>query len=258
MILRHRLQQFGLRRREKQPQQGTWVHQHPIRFYQALAAVVMLAFAVFGVAHGVSRAHADWQGSSRQITPASSAIGEASDGAGQLDSTAIAGCASRRDRDDWVGTWATALTEVRQALNFAGASSGAINEIWVAAGEYYPAATAVRSASFVIPSGVKLYGGFDGTETQLGERDWEANVTTLSGDPAETATLGDNCYHVIEATGSRVSAKAPMTMVMKQTARMACWDPVGSVGRSSSVGKAQSRAKARLAASIAPMVLLPA
>src|SRR5262245_31182495 len=70
----------------------------------------MLAFAVFGVAHGVPRAQADWPGSSRQITPASSAIGQASDEAGQLDSTASIGCASRRDCDDWVGTWATALT----------------------------------------------------------------------------------------------------------------------------------------------------
>jgi lysophospholipase L1-like esterase len=127
VILRHRLQQFGLRRREKQPQQGSWVHQHPIRFYQALAAVVMLAFAVFGVAHGVPRAHADWPGSSRQITPASSAIGEASDEAGQLDSTAIGGCASRRDCDDWVGTWATALTPA--SLNDTGRSlSGFQNE----------------------------------------------------------------------------------------------------------------------------------
>ena len=127
MILRHRLQQFGLRRREKQPQQGSWVHQHPIRFYQALAAVVMLAFAVFGVAHGVPRAHADWPGSSRQITPASSAIGEASDAAGQLDSTSIGGCAFRRDCDDWVGTWATALTPA--SLNDTGRSlSGFQNE----------------------------------------------------------------------------------------------------------------------------------
>jgi lysophospholipase L1-like esterase len=127
MILRHRLQQFGLRRREKQPQQGSWVHQHPIRFYQALAAVVMLAFAVFGVAHGIPRAHADWPWSSRQITPASSAIGEASDEAGQLDSTAIGGCASMQDCDDWVGTWATALTPA--SLNDTGRSlSGFQNE----------------------------------------------------------------------------------------------------------------------------------
>jgi lysophospholipase L1-like esterase len=127
VILRHRLQQFGLRRREKRPQQGSWVHQHPIRFYQALTAVVMLAFAVFGVAHGVPRAHADWPGSSRQITPASSAIGEASDEAGQLDSIAIGGCAPRRDCDDWVGTWATALTPA--SLNDMGRSlSGFQNE----------------------------------------------------------------------------------------------------------------------------------
>jgi lysophospholipase L1-like esterase len=87
----------------------------------------MLAFAVFGLAHGVPRAHADWPGASRQITPASSAIGEASDEAGQLDSNARGGCASGRDCDDWVGTWATALTPA--SLNDIGRSlSGFQNE----------------------------------------------------------------------------------------------------------------------------------
>lgn len=38
-----------------------------------------------------------------------------------------------------------------------------------------------RTAGLVLQDGFAVYGGFDGTETELSQRDWENNVTILSG-----------------------------------------------------------------------------
>src|SRR5262245_26227658 len=76
-------------------------------------------------------------------------------------------------------SWADAYVNLQSAL--AAAQSG--DEIWVAAGVYTPAAAnGPRTDSFNMVSGVVVYGGFAGTETQLEQRDFVANVTTLSGD----------------------------------------------------------------------------
>ncbi|MFK7806355.1 MAG: T9SS type A sorting domain-containing protein [Saprospiraceae bacterium] len=74
-------------------------------------------------------------------------------------------------------SWADAYTDLHDALN----NSVVDDSIWVAQGTYYPS-FADRSAYFDIPHTVYLYGGFDGTESSLLERDIIANVTTLSGD----------------------------------------------------------------------------
>jgi len=81
------------------------------------------------------------------------------------------------------------------------------NEIRVASGTYKPTAILTdRTATFRLKSGVAVYGGFAGTETQLDQRDWEANPTILSGDlngdDAENfANNSDNSYHVVTASG---------------------------------------------------------
>ncbi len=80
-------------------------------------------------------------------------------------------------------TWTDAYTNVQDAL--AVVAGGA--EIWVADGVYYPdvggeKADNDRSASFVVPSGVAIYGGFSGKEKALEERNWVTNLTILSGD----------------------------------------------------------------------------
>ncbi|MBL4660056.1 MAG: hypothetical protein JKY19_06850, partial [Alcanivoracaceae bacterium] len=80
-------------------------------------------------------------------------------------------------------SWASAFNHLQYALD----ASLLINEIWVAAGIYYPddgggQSNNDRLASFTLIDGVSIYGGFNGTETQLDQRDPELNVTVLSGD----------------------------------------------------------------------------
>ncbi len=53
--------------------------------------------------------------------------------------------------------------------------------IWVAAGTYKPQ-TPAPNHSFILGGGVKMYGGFAGTETAISQRNLAGNQTILSGD----------------------------------------------------------------------------
>jgi len=95
-------------------------------------------------------------------------------------------------------SWADAFTDLQSALAIAGAG----DEIWVAAATYKPTATADRTISFAMKNAVGVYGGFNGTETQRGQRDPVANVTILSGDIGTGGDASDNSYHVVLADGT--------------------------------------------------------
>jgi parallel beta-helix repeat protein len=69
-------------------------------------------------------------------------------------------------------TWPTSKASVQAGLN----ASAAGDEVWVAAGTYVGCIT--------LKAEVALYGGFGGTETDLFQRDWVANVTVLDGNQA--------------------------------------------------------------------------
>jgi len=97
------------------------------------------------------------------------------------------------------------------ALTAALAASVAGDEIWVKAGTYTPSSTGLRTASFVMRTGVAIYGGFAGTETAVGQRNISANETILSGDllgndTTSTTTFSDNSYHVVVGSGVASSA----------------------------------------------------
>ncbi|MDR1582576.1 MAG: right-handed parallel beta-helix repeat-containing protein [Prevotellaceae bacterium] len=95
-------------------------------------------------------------------------------------------------------------------------NNSAIKEIWVAAGTYYPEYSAdfnntatsanLRDKAFVLVDGVKIYGGFFGTETLLSQRDTTTvnnivqmvNETVLSGD----IDGANNFYHVMIGAGT--------------------------------------------------------
>jgi predicted outer membrane repeat protein len=72
------------------------------------------------------------------------------------------------------------------------------DQLWVARGIYTPTAGADRTASFTLANGVRIYGGFAGTETALSQRDWKANITVLSGEIGAPGS-SDNSLHVVMA-----------------------------------------------------------
>ncbi|MCP4363174.1 MAG: DUF11 domain-containing protein, partial [Chloroflexi bacterium] len=111
-------------------------------------------------------------------------------------------------------SWTDAYTNVQDALT----PSVNGDQIWVAQGVYTPTLRtdpgSPRTATFTLVEGVALYGGFDGTETSLDQRDWETHITVLSGDldnndltdpygvVTNTASIvGDNAYHVTTGGG---------------------------------------------------------
>ena len=79
-------------------------------------------------------------------------------------------------------------------------------QIWVATGTYKPTTDTNRYATFQLESGVAIYGGFPVDGGAWETRDWEANLTTLSGDIGGIDDATDNSYHVV--TGSGVGATA--------------------------------------------------
>jgi len=91
-------------------------------------------------------------------------------------------------------TWANAYEDLQDAL--AVAVSG--DEIWVAEGIYKPTSTNDRSISFEIPDGVDLYGGFNGTEPIRSQRDWNLNLSILSGAIGAANDNTDNTIVIVD------------------------------------------------------------
>lgn len=90
-------------------------------------------------------------------------------------------------------SWADAFTNLHHAL--AAAQSG--DEVWVREGVYKPSDTGNRSARFVMLSGVRLYGGFAGSEMLPEERQTGQHPTILCGDIGVPGDSTDNSYQLL-------------------------------------------------------------
>lgn len=74
--------------------------------------------------------------------------------------------------------WKNATGELSAVLFAAQAG----DQIFIAAGIYYPTLDARREVAFVVSSGIKIYGGFAGYESSPEEREISKNLTVLSGE----------------------------------------------------------------------------
>ena len=93
-------------------------------------------------------------------------------------------------------TWTDAFLKLQDALTLVD-SCPTVNAIWVAKGIYYPdEGTGItandRNATFRLRPNVAIYGGFVGGESQLAERNWQTNVTVLSGDLDQNDSVDSN------------------------------------------------------------------
>jgi hypothetical protein len=99
-------------------------------------------------------------------------------------------------------SWTRAMPHLKDALAVAQAG----DQVWVATGTYYPdtsgnspAGTGDRASRFTLVNGVRLLGGFAGTEVTADQRDPALNVTVLSADLGVKGDLniGDNAYGIL-------------------------------------------------------------
>lgn len=93
-------------------------------------------------------------------------------------------------------SWATAC-ELQTALS----SAGLGDQVWVASGTYRPTTGSDTNATFSLANGVKVYGGFAGTETELSQREWKTHITTLSGN----LSGGAHSLHVVTANSTSLA-----------------------------------------------------
>lgn len=108
-------------------------------------------------------------------------------------------------------SWANASGDLQATFN----TSAADDEVWVATGTYKPGLDPfgnsnpadTRDKTFFIKDGLKVYGGFRGTENSIEERDLITNISTLSGDIDNDNTLENNAYHVVLAVAPAIDGK---------------------------------------------------
>lgn len=88
-------------------------------------------------------------------------------------------------------SWNAAMGDLQGALD----KSVMGDTIWVEAGIYSPSTTSIYE-SFNIDKSVAIYGGFSGSETNLAQRDWNANKTILSG--------SNTSRNIVQMNGTRL------------------------------------------------------
>jgi len=109
-------------------------------------------------------------------------------------------------------SWNNAFANLQTAISY----SSVGDTLWIAKGKYLPTSfygnsqdNDNRSRTFLIKGGITLYGGFNGTETNINQRDIKQNTTILSGDLGNNdsnvwpldSTRNENAYHVLVIRG---------------------------------------------------------
>jgi len=166
-----------------------------LRFVPSLhySGSASISFRAWDQVHGVNGGTLD-TAANGGTTAFSSAVESASIAVNMVPSYAAPGGLTSGSCHSWA-----AACELRFLLSIT--RSG--DEVWVKAGTYTPGEQ--RGNSFGLQNSVAIYGGFAGSETARHERNWAANVTTLSGEIG-AAGSSDNNYHVVSAANINSSA----------------------------------------------------
>ncbi|MDP1660961.1 MAG: right-handed parallel beta-helix repeat-containing protein [Phycisphaerales bacterium] len=108
-------------------------------------------------------------------------------------------------------TWSTAFSSLQTALTIARATP-TVTEVWIARGTHrtdrFPQINNDPAATFDLPPGCSLYGGFVGGEATLAARPdpmLPANQTILTGEIGDAASITDNALTVVTLSGAGVS-----------------------------------------------------
>ncbi len=106
-------------------------------------------------------------------------------------------------------SWFTLYREHLQGMIDASVSG---DQVWVATGIYYPtlaqgSLTTNRDKTFLLKTGVSVYGGFTSGAASLSGRNLAEDATVLSGDLDVQGDKSDNAYHVVVATGDLTGAR---------------------------------------------------
>ena len=124
-------------------------------------------------------------------------------------------------------SWANASDDIQAMIN----ASAITDSVWVAAGEYKPnsfppncvGCENSRFYTFYVKDGIRLFGNFEGTETDITQRDFGINTTFLSGDLNDDDEVSgsfldltisgkdENVYHVILVSDTS-SGNLPVTI----------------------------------------------
>ncbi len=151
----------------------------------------------------------------------------------QADSTIIYVDADAASVGDG-SSWNNAYKYLQDALDETNSNGTDNYEIWVAEGIYYPdedkdgdhVSEAVTETFRLNYNNTKIYGGFTSGETSREQRDWETNITVLSGDiddndttnghgvtTSYTAITGNNAHHVLWLNGGMNESITETTVV---------------------------------------------
>lgn len=94
-------------------------------------------------------------------------------------------------------SWDRAVRSLTRAL----ALSGSGCEVWLASGTYTPDTPAGREATFTVPDGVTIRGGFVGSEQRAEDRTFAELLPLLSGNIG-AQDPNDDVYHVVTTLGA--------------------------------------------------------
>lgn len=98
-------------------------------------------------------------------------------------------------------TWNTAYLSIKDALDVALPGM----EIWVAAGTYFGGMDGTNPDKHLrMKSGIALYGGFSGTETNRSQRNWRTNQTIISGNVYNNLAPDDYLMTLVYNDGNQI------------------------------------------------------